>query len=109
VQTKEGLSVGLAVAVRYRIDPSKLAYVHANLPHPVEMELVPPVVGSTFREIAPNYLVRHLSASGREEIRREAAGAVARRLEPDAIVVKEVMVRILRCRPSMRAGWRACY
>jgi regulator of protease activity HflC (stomatin/prohibitin superfamily) len=73
VQTKEGLSVGLAVAVRYRIDPNKLAYVHANLPHPVEMELLPPVVGSTFREIAPNYLVR-----------------------------------ILRCRPSMRAGWRAC-
>jgi regulator of protease activity HflC (stomatin/prohibitin superfamily) len=93
VQTKEGLSVGLAVAVRYRLDPGKLAYIHANLPHPVETELVPPVVGATFREIAPNYLVRDLFASRREEIRREAAGAITRRLAPDAIVVKEVMLR----------------
>jgi regulator of protease activity HflC (stomatin/prohibitin superfamily) len=93
VQTKEGLSVGLAVAVRYRIDPNRWSYINANLPHPVETELVPPVVGSTFREIAPNYLVRDLFASRREEIRREAAGAIARRLAPDAIVVKEVMVR----------------
>ena len=93
VQTREGLSVGLAVAVRYRIDPGRLAYVHANLPHPVESELVPPVVGSTFREIAPNYLMRDLFAARREEIRREAAGAISRRLAPDAILVKEVMVR----------------
>src|ERR1051326_6708126 len=27
VQTREGLSVGLAVAVRYRIDPQRLAYI----------------------------------------------------------------------------------
>ena len=32
VQTREGLSVGLAVVVRYRLDPSKLAYIHSNLP-----------------------------------------------------------------------------
>jgi regulator of protease activity HflC (stomatin/prohibitin superfamily) len=93
VQTKEGLSIGLAVAVRYRIDPSKLAYVHANLPRPVETELVPPVVGSTFREIAPNYLVRDLFGASRENVRREAAGAITRKLAPDAIVVKEVMLR----------------
>ena len=36
VQTREGLSVGLAVAVRYRLDASKLAYIHANLPQPVD-------------------------------------------------------------------------
>ena len=93
VQTKEGLSVALAVAVRYRIDAGKLAYVHSNLPHPVESELVPPVVASTFREIAPNYLVRDLFASRREDVRREAAAAITRRLAPDAVVVKEVMLR----------------
>ena len=37
-----------------RLDASKLAYIHANLPQPVDRELVPPVVGSAFREIAPN-------------------------------------------------------
>jgi len=93
VQTKEGLSVGLAVAVRYRIDPQRLSYVHANLPQPVEKELVPPVVATAFREIAPNYLVRDLFAARREEIRRDAAGAITRKLSPDAILVKEVMLR----------------
>jgi regulator of protease activity HflC (stomatin/prohibitin superfamily) len=93
VQTKEGLPVGLAVAVRYRIDPQRLSYIEANLPQPVERELVPPVVASSFREIAPNYLVREMFATRREEIRREAAGAITRKLAPDAIVVKEVMLR----------------
>jgi regulator of protease activity HflC (stomatin/prohibitin superfamily) len=93
VQTREGLSVGLAVAVRYRIDSRRLDFVHTNLPQPVDKELVPPVVASSFREIAPNYLVRDLFAARREEIRREAAGAITRKLAPDAIVVKEVMLR----------------
>ena len=93
VQTREGLSVGLAVAIRYRIDPARLAYIHANLPQPVDKELVPPVVATAFREIAPNYMVRELFATRREEIRRVAAGAIVRRLSPDAIMVKEVMLR----------------
>jgi regulator of protease activity HflC (stomatin/prohibitin superfamily) len=93
IQTKEGLSVGLAVAVRYRIDPRRLAFINANLPQPVDKALVPPVVGSAFREIAPNYLVRDLFAARREEIRREAASAITSKLAPDAILVKEVMLR----------------
>ena len=93
IQTKEGLSVGLAVAVRYRIDPKRLAYISANLPQPVDKALVPPVVGSVFREVAPNYLVRDLFATRREEIRREAANAITSKLAPDAIIVKEVMLR----------------
>jgi regulator of protease activity HflC (stomatin/prohibitin superfamily) len=59
----------------------------------VDKELVPPVVASAFREIAPNYLVRDLFAARREQIRSEAAGIITRKLAPDAIVVKEVMLR----------------
>ena len=93
VQTREGLSVGLAVAVRYRIDAKRLSFVNANLPQPVDKELVPPVVSTAFREAAANHLVRDLFATRREEIRREAAGAIASKLAPDAILVKEVMLR----------------
>jgi regulator of protease activity HflC (stomatin/prohibitin superfamily) len=93
VQTKEGLVVGLSVAVRYRIDPRRLHHVHANLPQPVERELVPPVVASAFREIAPNYMVRELFATEREKIRRLAAETITKKLVADAIVVKEVLLR----------------
>jgi regulator of protease activity HflC (stomatin/prohibitin superfamily) len=93
VQTKEGLAVGLAVAVRYRIDPRKLDHVHANLPQPVESELVPPIVASAFRELAPNYMVRELFAGKREEVRQAAAAAITKKLAGDAILVKEVLLR----------------
>ena len=79
--------------MRYRLDPSKLSYVHANLPQPIEDELVPPVIGSIFREMAPGYSVRELFASKREEIRRAAETAIIRRLGSDGLVVKEVLLR----------------
>jgi regulator of protease activity HflC (stomatin/prohibitin superfamily) len=93
VQTKEGLELGLAVTVRFRLDPHRLAYVHTNLPQPVEKELVPPVVATAFRDLTPRYLVRELFATRRDEIRREAALAIAQKLAPDAVIVKEVMLR----------------
>jgi regulator of protease activity HflC (stomatin/prohibitin superfamily) len=93
VQTKEGLELGLAVTVRFRLDPHRLAYVHANLPQPVEKELVPPVVATAFRDLTPRYLVRELFATKRDEVRRDAAMAIAQKLAPDAVIVKEVMLR----------------
>jgi len=92
VQTKEGLELGLAVTVRFRLDPHRLAYVHANLPQPVEQELVPPVVATAFRDLTPRYLVRELFAAKREEIRREAAIAIAQKLAPDAVIVIRSMI-----------------
>ena len=69
VETREGLEVGLAVTVRYRIDPRRLDYVQANLPQPIDQEIVAPVVTSVFREVAPNYVVRDIFAIKREEFR----------------------------------------
>jgi len=93
VQSKEGLSVGLAVSVRYRLDPQRLAYIHANLPPNPGQELVPPVVASVFRELVPNYVVREIFSTRREELRGRAAEAIQTRLAADAIVVKEVVLR----------------
>jgi regulator of protease activity HflC (stomatin/prohibitin superfamily) len=93
VQSKEGLSIGLAITVRYKFDPRKLDFIHANLPQPVEKEIVPPVVSSVFRELAPNYTVREVFATKREEIRQSAADRITRKLEADGIIVKEVMLR----------------
>ncbi len=93
VQTKEGLPVGLAISVRYRLDPSKLHSIHTNLPRPLDVELVPPVIASTFREVAPNYIVREMFADKREEIRKQASDRITRKLGADGIVVKEVMLR----------------
>jgi len=93
VQSREGLAVGMAVAVRYRLDPRRLDYIHANLPQPVEEEIVPPVVAGVFREVIPNYLVRDVFAAKREEVRKLAADAIQHKLAADGILVKEVILR----------------
>jgi regulator of protease activity HflC (stomatin/prohibitin superfamily) len=104
VQSKEGLTIGLAITVRYKLDPKRLDFIHANLPQPVEHEIVPPIVGSTFRELAPNYTVRDVFASRREEIRQLAADRITRKLEKDGIVVKEVMLRDVQLPPEYAKG-----
>jgi len=93
VQTKEGLGVGLAVTVRYKLDASKLPYLYGNLPQPVETELVPPAISSAFREAAPNYTVREVFAGRRDQMVRTVAGQIAQKLASDGIIVKEVLLR----------------
>lgn len=93
VQAKEGLSLGLAITVRYRLDPKRLDYIQANLPHPVEKEIVPPVVASVWRELVPHYTVKDVFSAKREEVRQRAATLITQKLAADGIVVKEVMLR----------------
>ena len=93
VQTREGLTIGLAVSVRYRLDPQKLAYIHANLAQPVDSEIVAPVVSTAFRDLAPNYVVREVFAVKRDEFRAKSTKTITDRLGSDGIVVKEVLLR----------------
>ena len=96
VQAREGLNIGIAVAVRYRIDPRRLDYIHKNLPANIAYEVVAPVVASTYRSLAPNYVTREIFAVKREELRTKAAQAIQTRLESDGILVREVVLRDIK-------------
>jgi regulator of protease activity HflC (stomatin/prohibitin superfamily) len=104
VQSKEGLTIGLAVAVRYRLDPRKLDYVQAHLPEPVDSELVAPIVDSAWRELAPNYTVREIFSAKREEVRHLAAETITKQLAADGIIVNEVMLRDIQLPPEYAKG-----
>ena len=93
MQAKQGLTVGLAITVRYRLDSKHLDYIQANLPQPVEKEIVPGVVASAWRDLVPGYTVREVFATKREEIRKKASDVITQKLASDGIVVKEVMLR----------------
>ena len=93
VQAREGLNLGLAVTVRYRLDPSRLTAIHQNLPQPVDEQVVGPVVSSIYRQLAPNYVTREIFAVKREELRSQAADAIKSRLASDGIIVREVLLR----------------
>ena len=102
VQSREGLNIGLAVTVRYRLDPSELSSVQAHMPQPVDKELVPPVVASVWRELAPDYTVREIFSTKREEIRSRAATIITHKLGSNGIVVEEVMLSDIQ-RPEQYA------
>jgi regulator of protease activity HflC (stomatin/prohibitin superfamily) len=104
VQSKEGLSMGLAITVRYRLDPRRLDYIQSRLPHPVESEIVPPVVASAWRELAPNYTVREIFSSKREEVRKRAAAVITKKLGADGVIVEEVMLRNIQLPPEYAKG-----
>ncbi len=104
VQAKEGLTLGLAITVRYRLDPKHLDYIQSNLPQPIEKEIVPPVVASAWRELVPNYTVREVFATKREEVRKRASDVITQKLAADGIVVKEVMLRDIQLPPEYAKG-----
>src|SRR5437016_8815134 len=96
VQAREGLNIGLAVSVRYRLDPKRLDSIHTNLPQPVGEQVVAPVISTIYRQLAPNYVTREIFATKREECRTKAAEAIAARLASDGILVREVLLRDLQ-------------
>lgn len=104
VQSKEGMSIGLAITVRYRLDPRRLDFVQAHLPQPVDTEIVPPVVASAWRELAPSYTVREIFSSRREEVRQKAADTITKKLGADAVLVQEVMLRDIQLPPEYAKG-----
>lgn len=104
VQSREGLSIGLGITVRYRLDPKMLATVQAHLPQPADKQLVPPVVASAWRELTPNYTVREIFATKREQIREEAAATIRKKLAADGVVVEEVMLSDIDLPPEYAQG-----
>jgi regulator of protease activity HflC (stomatin/prohibitin superfamily) len=104
VQSKEGLDIGLAITVRYRLDPHRLDYIESRLPQPVDSQMVPAVVASAWRELTPGYTVRDIFSVKREEIRSEAAGTITKKLGADGILVEEVMLRNIQLPPEYAKG-----
>lgn len=107
VQAMEGLTLGLSITVRYRLDAQKLDYIQGNLPRPVEKAIVPPTVASVWREIVPNYTVRDVFSTKRQEVRRRAAAMITQKLAADGIIVKEVMLRDIELPPQYAEGLQA--
>jgi regulator of protease activity HflC (stomatin/prohibitin superfamily) len=104
VQTREGLSLGLAITVRYRLDPQRLDQIHERLAVDRDGALVGPVVASAFREVAPSFVVREAFSTRREELRQRAAVVITRRLAADGIVVRDVLLRDVVLPPEYAKG-----
>lgn len=104
VQSKEGLNIGLAITVRYRLDPRRLDFIESHLPQPVDSGIVPAAVASAWRELTPSYTVQEIFSSKRQEVRDQASAKITKTLSGDGILVEEVMLRNVQLPPEYAAG-----
>ena len=92
LQSREGLSLGVDLAVRYALDPNRLAEVSRNLPEDIGTEVVEPAVGGVIYKVFARYTVREIFSTRRTEILETIQREVRERLAADGIAVKDVVM-----------------
>jgi regulator of protease activity HflC (stomatin/prohibitin superfamily) len=91
-QTVEGLSIGVDVAVRYALDPSRVVTVSEELPADVGRELVEPIVDGVLHRTFAKNTVREIFSTKRAEIQKAIEDELKPQLLPDGILVRAVFL-----------------
>jgi regulator of protease activity HflC (stomatin/prohibitin superfamily) len=89
-QTVEGLSVGVAVTVRYAIDPERVAEVARKLPVDVGHDLIEPVVDGVLHRELSKHTVREVFTDKRVEIQEDVEKELRAVLGHDGIIVRSI-------------------
>jgi regulator of protease activity HflC (stomatin/prohibitin superfamily) len=89
-QTIEGLSVGVAVTVRYAIDPERVGEVARKLPVDVGHDLIEPVVDGVLHRALSKHTVREVFTDKRVEIQDDVERELRAVLGRDGIVVRSI-------------------
>ena len=92
LQSIEGLSIGVDIAVRWALDASRLAAVARNLPENIDGEIVEPAVQGVIYKVFARYTVREIFSSKRAEIQLAIESELKPRLAADGIVLKGVQI-----------------
>jgi regulator of protease activity HflC (stomatin/prohibitin superfamily) len=92
MQSVEGLTVGVDIAVRYALDPARLAASAKSLPDDLTGEVVEPAVQGVVYRVFARYTVREIFSSKRAEIQQAIEGELRPRLAADGILLKVVQI-----------------
>jgi regulator of protease activity HflC (stomatin/prohibitin superfamily) len=91
-QTVEGLSIGVDVAVRYALEPSRVVTVAEELPADVGRELVEPIVDGVLHRTFAKATVREIFSTKRAEIQKQIEDELRPQLVNDGIIVRAVFL-----------------
>ncbi|HXJ21254.1 MAG TPA: SPFH domain-containing protein [Polyangia bacterium] len=89
-QTVEGLSVGVAVTVRYAIDGARVGEVAKRLPVNVGHDLIEPVVDGVLHRSLSRHTVREIFTDKRVEIQDQIEAELRGLLARDGITVRSL-------------------
>lgn len=90
LQSVEGLSLGVDLAVRYALDAAKLGAVAKHLPDDIGAEIVEPAVQGIIYKTFARYTVREIFSTKRVEIQQAIEAELGSRLAQDGIVLRAV-------------------
>ena len=79
-QSVEGLSLGIDLAVRWAVDPARLAQMSKEYPDDINADLVRPAVQGVMFPLFARYSVREIFSSRRAEIQQELMTELAPKL-----------------------------
>jgi len=91
-QSAEGLSIGVDLAVRYAIDPARVAAVAKTLPDDVAGDVVEPAVQGVIYRTFASYSVKEIFSTKRAEIQNAIENELRPKLAADGIVIKSVQM-----------------
>jgi regulator of protease activity HflC (stomatin/prohibitin superfamily) len=91
-QSVEGLSIGVDLAVRYAIDPTRVAVFSKSLPDDISTDLVEPAVQGVIYKLFARYTVREIFSSKRAEIQQIIESELKPKLAADGILVRSVQM-----------------
>jgi regulator of protease activity HflC (stomatin/prohibitin superfamily) len=92
LQSIEGLSVGVDIAVRYALDPARVAANARSLPDNIDAEIVEPAVQGVIYKVFARYTVREIFSVKRAEIQQAIESELRTRLGADGVLLKSVQM-----------------
>ena len=103
-QSVEGLSLGVDIAVRYALDPTKIASMASNLPEDLGGEVVRPAVDGVIYKVFTRYTVREIFSSKRAEIVQSIEAELKPKLAADGIALRAVQIGRIELPGEYKAG-----
>jgi regulator of protease activity HflC (stomatin/prohibitin superfamily) len=101
--SREGLALGIDVAVQYRIDPDKAASIYLTIGRN-EQEIVTSRFRSISREIISSYTAEEVYAAKREEVSIKLAEKLRSQLAPIGFIVDEALLRDVKIPQTLQAA-----
>jgi regulator of protease activity HflC (stomatin/prohibitin superfamily) len=103
-QSSEGLTVGVDLAVRYALDPAKIANVARNLPESIGSEVIEPSVEGVIYKVFTRYTVREIFSTKRAQIQVQIEEELKPKLANDGILLRAVQVGRIELPAEFKAG-----
>ncbi len=104
LQSSEGLSLGLELAIRYALDAANLAGVVHRLPDDLDAERVDPLLQGVIYKVLARYTVREIFSTKRQALQQEIEAELGPLMAKDGLVLRSVMLGNVDLPQDYRAG-----